>query len=76
MHTQLRIGIPRALGMYENYPFWHALLTECQLQPVLSPVSSTHLYEKGIRSLMSDNICFPAKLMHGHIVNLIERKVD
>ena len=74
--NNLKIGIPRALGMYENYPFWHKLLTECGLQPVLSTVSSTHLYEKGIRSLMSDNICFPAKLMHGHIVNLIERKVD
>ena len=74
--SKLRIGIPRALGMYENYPFWHKLLTECGLQPVLSPVSSTYLYEKGIRSLMSDNICFPAKLMHGHIVHLIERQVD
>ncbi|MCL2130942.1 MAG: acyl-CoA dehydratase activase-related protein, partial [Lentimicrobiaceae bacterium] len=74
--TKIRIGIPRALGMYENYPFWHALLTECGLQPILSPMSSMRLYEKGIRSLMADNICFPAKLMHGHVVNLIEKKVD
>ncbi|MDR1458728.1 MAG: acyl-CoA dehydratase activase-related protein, partial [Bacteroidales bacterium] len=72
----LRIGIPRALGMYENYPFWHALLNECGFLPVLSKPSTNRLYEKGIRSLMADNICFPAKLMHGHIMDLIESKVD
>ncbi len=74
--AKLRIGIPRALGMYENYPFWHALLNECGFLPVLSKPSTNKLYEKGIRSLMADNICFPAKLMHGHIMNLIESKVD
>ena len=74
--AKLRIGIPRALGIYENYPFWHALLNECGFLPVLSKPSTNPLYEKGIRSLMSDNICFPAKLMHGHIMDLIERKVD
>ncbi len=74
--AKLRIGIPRALGMYENYPFWHALLNECGFLPVLSKPSTNRLYEKGIRSLMADNICFPAKLMHGHIMDLIENKVD
>ena len=73
---KLRIGIPRALGMYENYPFWHALLSECGFLPVLSKPSTNRLYEKGIHSLMADNICFPAKLMHGHVMDLIERKVD
>ena len=74
--AKLRIGIPRALGIYENYPFWHTLLSECGFLPVLSKQSTNRLYEKGIRSLMSDNICFPAKLMHGHIMDLIENKVD
>ncbi len=70
------IGIPRALGIYENFPFWHTLFTECGIKVVLSQQSSNQLYVKGIRSIMSDNICFPAKLMHGHIMNLIEQKVD
>jgi predicted CoA-substrate-specific enzyme activase len=74
--AKLRIGIPRALGIYENYPFWHALLNECGFLPVLSKPSTNKLYEKGIRSLMADNICFPAKLMHGHIMDLIENRVD
>ncbi|NLE63491.1 MAG: 2-hydroxyglutaryl-CoA dehydratase, partial [Bacteroidales bacterium] len=73
---QINIGIPRALSMYEHYPFWHTLLTECNIKPVLSKVSTNRLYEKGITSIMSDNICFPAKLMHGHIMDLVEKKVD
>lgn len=73
---KLRIGIPRGLGIYEDYPFWQTLLRTCGLEPVLASPSSERLYEKGIRYTMSDNICYPAKLMHGHIINLLEKKVD
>ena len=72
----MTIGIPRGLGMYEHYPFWHKLLMECNIKPVLSKPSTNRLYEKGIKSIMADNICFPAKLMHGHIMDLINKKVD
>ncbi|NDW18571.1 hypothetical protein D0T53_06535 [Dysgonomonas sp. 216] len=70
------IGIPRALNMFENYPFWHALLSECGFNVRLSPESTVHLYQTGVGGVMSDNICFPAKLVHGHILSLIEQKVD
>ena len=70
------IGIPRGLNMYENYPFWRTLLTECGIKVVLSGASTNKLYEKGLSSVMSDNICFPAKLMHGHVLDLIDKKVD
>ncbi|MCR5064237.1 MAG: acyl-CoA dehydratase activase-related protein [Bacteroidales bacterium] len=72
----LRIGIPRGLGIYEDFPFWCTLLTESGIEVVLSKGSSNKLYEKGIRTIVADNICFPAKLMHGHIMDLIEQKVD
>lgn len=72
----LRIGIPRGLGIYENYPFWHALFTCCNIAPVLSHTSTNKLYEKGVHSIMADNICFPAKLMHGHVMDLITQNVD
>lgn len=72
----LRIGIPRGLGIYEDFPFWCTLLTECGIEVVLSKGSSNSLYEKGIRTIVADNICFPAKLMHGHIMDLIEKKVN
>lgn len=74
--SNITIGIPRALGMYEEYPFWHTLFTECGIKVVLSDVSTNNLYNNGINSIMADNICFPAKLMHGHIINLANKKVD
>ena len=72
----LRIGIPRALGIYENYPFWHALFTNCGIEVVLSSSSNYKDYENALSAVMSDNICFPAKLMHSHIDYLITQKVD
>lgn len=73
---RLTIGIPRALNMYENFPFWSTLLTQCGVSVVLSEPSTMALYEKGMGTVMSDNICFPAKLVHGHIFDLAEKKVD
>lgn len=72
----LTFGIPRALNMYENFPFWCDFLTECGFKVVLSDPSGTGLFEKGAGTIMSDNICFPAKLAHGHAVNLMEKGVD
>lgn len=76
MDGKLTIGIPRALNMWENFPFWAVLLQGCDINVVLSPPSTFKQYERGIGSVMSDNICFPAKLMHGHIHDLLEMKVD
>lgn len=72
----LSFGIPRALNMYENFPFWNNYFTACGFRVVLSSPSTTQLFEQGVHAVMSDNICFPAKLMHGHIIDLINRKVD
>ena len=73
---KLKIGIPRVLNMFENFPFWNTLLTECGFEVILSPESTFTLYQNGVGSVMSDNICFPAKLVHGHILALAEQKVD
>ena len=72
----LRIGIPRCLNMYEEYPFWHALLTGCGMEVELSEPSDYSHYEHTAGCVMSDNICFPAKLVHSHIENLARRGVD
>ncbi len=73
---RMKLGIPRILGIFANYPFWHTLFTRCDIDVVLSDISTTDIYEKGLGSVMSDNICFPAKLAHGHIANLAEKGVD
>lgn len=74
--AKLRVGIPRVLGQYENFPFWHTLFEQCGIDVELSPYSTNAIYEKGAGTVMSDSICFPAKLVHGHIVELAEKKVD
>ena len=75
-HPQQTIGIPRCLNMYEDYPFWHTLFTECGVGVVLSDTSRFADYERQARMVMSDNICFPAKLVHSHIENLKQKAVD
>ncbi len=72
----LTIGIPRVLNMFEEYPFWHTLFTRCGIRVKLSDPSVIDGYEDTARMVMSDNICFPAKLVHSHVKNLVERKVD
>lgn len=69
------IGVPRVLNMYENYPFWHTFLTELGFRVVLSSKSSKKIFEKGISSIASDTVCYPAKLVHGHIEDLIEKGI-
>jgi predicted CoA-substrate-specific enzyme activase len=73
---RLILGIPRVLNLYENFPFWNTLFVECGIKVRLSDPSSNALSEKGAGTIMSENICFPAKIAHGHIYNLIEAGVD
>ncbi len=70
------IGIPRCLNMFEEYPFWHTLFTSCGLQVVRSSPSTYASYESKAGMVMSDNICFPAKLVHSHIQDLVNKNVD
>ena len=70
------VGIPRCLNMYEDYPFWHTLFTACGIGVRLSAPSKYSAYEQSACMVMSDNICFPAKLVHSHIQDLIDGGVD
>ena len=71
-----RIGIPFGLNMYENLPFWFELFTRLNFEVVLSPESTRKLYIKGQRTIPSDTVCYPAKLLHGHVEALAEQGVD
>ena len=69
--TRGTIGIPRVLNMYEDYPFWFTFLTNLGFRVIISESSNRSTYEKGIESMPSESVCFPAKLSHGHIISLI-----
>ena len=71
-----KVGIPRVLNMYENYPFWFTFFTRLGYQVVLSPLSNHNIYSLGIESIPSESECYPAKLAHGHVSWLIHNQAD
>lgn len=66
------VGLPRVLNMYENYPFWFTFFTELGYSVKLSPRSTRDIYSKGIETMPSESVCYPAKIAHGHIQSLID----
>ena len=69
------IGLPMGLNFYELVPFWSTFFTELGMKVVLSSPSSNHLYHMGQMTIPSDTVCYPAKLMHGHVIDLVDRGV-
>lgn len=72
----ITIGIPRVLAFWETMPFWKTFLKALGVSVKISDPSTRKIYEKGLSAVTSDTVCFPAKLVHGHIRNLVEKKVD
>ncbi len=70
------IGIPMALNMYELLPFWHTMFTKLGFNVIVSPVSTRKLFINGQQTIPSDTVCFPAKLVHGHIDALLNTDCD
>lgn len=71
--AQKLVAIPRVLNMYEDFPFWYALFAKAGFEVMLSSESNFKRYEDALSSVMSDNICFPAKLVHSHVKELDEK---
>ncbi len=70
------VGLPLALGMYELLPLWYGIFSHLGFKVILPEMSSRRTYEKGQLSIPSDTVCYPAKLMHGHIAELLTKKTD
>ena len=70
-----KIGIPMALSTYEFAPLWYALFTALGFEVHFSKQSTRATYEKGQFTIPSDTACYPAKIMHGHIQELIENGI-
>ena len=73
--TRGTIGIPRVLNMYEDYPFWFTFLTNLGFRVIISDKSTRKTYEDGMESMPSESVCYPAKLSHGHIENLLHQGI-
>lgn len=70
------VGIPLVLNMYELLPFWHTLFTRLGFSVAATGPSDRKLYLEGQGTIPSDTVCYPAKLVHGHIRRLAEMGVD
>ena len=70
------IGIPRVLSFWETMPFWNAFWRSLGFRIQLSGKSTRPMYEEGLSAVTSDTVCFPAKLVHGHLRDLAKKKVD
>lgn len=74
--TRQTIGIPMGLNMFELYPFWYTFFKELGFGVKNSPESTRKMYLRGQHTIPSDTVCYPAKLMHGHVETLIDMGVD
>ena len=72
----ITIGIPRVLSFWETMPFWNAFWRSLGFRIQLSGKSTRPMYEEGLSAVTSDTVCFPAKLVHGHLRDLAKKKVD
>ena len=71
-----KMGIPLGLNMYENLPLWYTIFTQLNFEVVLSGVADRKTYLLGQRTIPSDTVCYPAKLMHGHVQKLVNAGVE
>ena len=67
-----KIGIPLVLNMFELWPFWYTFFTKLGFEVVNSGFSNHKTYTLGQHTIPSDTVCYPAKLVHGHIEKLID----
>lgn len=74
--TRGTIGLPMVLNMYENIPLWATFFKELGFNVVLSDQSNKKMYLKGQHTIPSDTVCYPAKLAHGHIENLLSKNIE
>ncbi|UCE07224.1 MAG: CoA activase, partial [bacterium] len=70
-----KIGIPRSMYYYDQFPLWYTYFTELGFDVVLSDETNRQIVIKGVESCVAEP-CFPITMAHGHILNLIEKEVD
>jgi len=69
------VGIPRATFFWETYPFWKAFFTELGMRVELSSATSRDVIDCGVDAVAAET-CFPIKVAHGHVLDLLRRDVD
>lgn len=71
----MKVGIPRAMSFYNNYPFFFGFFTDLGIEIVLSDKTTKKTLSKGAALVVSET-CLPVKVYVGHVLNLLEKGVD
>ncbi|HEX29260.1 TPA: CoA activase, partial [Candidatus Poribacteria bacterium] len=74
-HDGAKIGFPRAMYFYDRFPFWAKLLDELGLNLVISDPTNRKIIKAGVDSAVAEP-CFPIKVAHGHVADLLDKGVD
>ena len=69
------IGLPLALSTFEFAPLWYTMFTELGFSVHFSNLSNRATYERGQFTIPSDTACYPAKIMHGHVLELLDKGI-
>ncbi len=71
----LKVGIPRAISYYNNYPFYYGFFNHLGIEVILSDKTTTKIINQGAKYVVSDT-CLPIKVYVGHIINLLDKECE
>ena len=70
------IGLPRALSVfYQRFPFWRTFFNALGMRVVLSRPTDQALISRSLETIAAET-CFPVEVMHGHVLDLLDKGVD
>jgi predicted CoA-substrate-specific enzyme activase len=72
---RFRIGLPRAMSMFDRLPFWKRYFAELGMEAVLSPVTDPRISAAGIELSVAEP-CYPVQVAHGHVQSLLNAGAD
>lgn len=70
-----KVGIPRAISYYNNYPFYYGFFKTLGIEIILSDKTTTKIINLGTKYVVSET-CLPIKVYVGHVVNLLDKGCD
>lgn len=70
-----KVGIPRAISYYNNYPFYYGFFKALGIEIILSDKTTTKIINLGTKYVVSET-CLPIKVYVGHVVNLLDKGCD
>ncbi len=72
---KLLVGLPRAMSIFDNLPFWHRYFTNLGIQIAVSPLTDPKIAAAGLEMALAQP-CYPIQVAHGHVSALVEMGVD